>query len=184
VLEQEVKLVFDTAEAARLAVRKAGGRVVVSRRLLCDTLFDTPDGRLRRERTALRVRRDGLQGIVTFKGPTQPGPVKTREEIETSVGSADLAERIVRALGFQPSFKSEKYREEYELDDVHVTIDEAPIGIFVEIEGDPDHIERAARLMGRTPADYRLESYARLYADWCEAHGLVPGDMVFINRPS
>jgi adenylate cyclase, class 2 len=183
-LEQEVKLVFDSVEAARHAVRTAGGRLVVSRRLLADTLFDTPDDRLRRERLALRVRRDGLQGFLTFKGPTQPGLVKTREEIETSVGSPEIAERLLRALGFQPSFRSEKYRDEYELDDVRLAIDETPIGVFVEIEGEPDRIELAARQLGRTPADYRLESYARLFADWCRARGLTPGAMVFAARSS
>ncbi len=178
-VEQEVKLVFDTVGAAREAVRSAGGRLAVSRRLLADTLFDTPDRRLRDERVALRVRRDGPNGVLTFKGPVQPGPVKSRDEIETPVGSAELAERILAAAGFRPWFRSEKYREEYELDRVRVMIDEAPIGVFVEIEGDPMDIERAARQMGRTPADYRLESYARLYLSWCEAHGVPPGEMVF-----
>ena len=43
-VEQEIKLVFADVEAARQAVQTAGGRLVVSRRLLDDTLFDTPDG--------------------------------------------------------------------------------------------------------------------------------------------
>lgn len=157
----------------------AGGRLVVSRRLLVDTLFDTPDGRLRRDRVGLRLRRDGALGLLTFKGPVQPGPVKSREEIETPVANPDDTEGILTALGFRRSFRAEKYRAEYVLAPARITIDETPIGVFVEIEADPVEIEHAAGQLGRTRLDYRLESYARLYMAWCEARGLAPGDMLF-----
>ena len=178
-VEQEVKLVFESLEAARLAVTTAGGRLVVSRRLLVDTLFDTPDRRFLQEHCALRLRRDGARALLTFKGPPQPGPVKSREEIETDVGSADVAERLIRALGFERWFRSEKYREEYELGASHVAIDQTPIGVFVEIEASPIEIQRAASQLGRTPADYRVESYFRLYSDWCQARAITVKDMTF-----
>jgi len=178
-LEQEVKLVFESVEAARRAVLNAGGRLVVSRRLLVDTLFDTPDQRLRQGRCALRLRRDEAATILTFKGPIQPGIVKSREEIETKVGNADAADALLRALGFRRWFRYEKYREEYDVGSARATVDETPIGAFVEIEADPAEIERAVTLLGRTRADYRLESYARLYFRWCEERGITPGDMTF-----
>jgi adenylate cyclase, class 2 len=178
-LEHEVKLVFASIEAARQAVNAAGGRLVASRRLLVDLLFDMPDRRLQAERAALRLRRDGAQGILTFKGPVLGGPVKSREEIETLIASPDETEAILRALGFRPSFRSEKYREEYDLDAARIAVDQAPIGVFVEIEAEPAEIERAARKLGRTPVDYRLESYQRLYVDWCFRRGLQPTNMVF-----
>jgi len=178
-VEQEVKLAFESVEAARQAVIAAGGRLVVSRRLLVDTLFDSRDGRLQRERCALRLRRDAGKAFLTFKGPPQPGPVKSREEIETLVGSADVVEALLRALGFQSGFLHEKFREEYDMDAAHVTIDETPIGTFVEIEASPGEIERAAARLGRSQADYRLESYARLFMQWCEARGLTSSEMRF-----
>lgn len=178
-VEHEVKLVFESVEAARQAVLTAGGRLVVSRRLLRDVLFDTADGRMRRESTSVRLRRDGAAGILTFKGPVRPGPVKSREEVETAVADADAAERILRSLGLQPVFASEKYREEFMVGAARVVIDEAPIGIFVEIEADPGDIDAAARALGRGPDDYRLESYQRLYTAWCQARGITPGHMTF-----
>ena len=178
-LEQEIKLAFDSIEAARRAVNTAGGRLVVSRRLLVDTLFESPDGRMPANGSTLRLRRDGPQGILTFKGPTLSGPVKIREEIETAVGDADTAERLLTSLGYRPTFRGEKYREEYSIERVHVTIDEAPVGVFVEIEGDPVSIERTSGRLGRTPADYRLESYQRLHAEWCTSRGLARRDMTF-----
>jgi inorganic triphosphatase YgiF len=66
-LEQEIKLAFESLEAARRAVLTAGGRLVVSRRLLDDRLFDTADERLRRSGSAFRIRRDGDRTLLTFK---------------------------------------------------------------------------------------------------------------------
>jgi adenylate cyclase class 2 len=179
-LEQEVKLAFDTIEAARLAVTTAGGRLVVSRRLLDDRLFDTEDQRLRQSGCAFRIRRDRDTTLLTFKGPGRPGPIKSREEIETPVGKADAIEALLAALGLRQWFHGEKYREEYKVGATTVTVDETPIGVFVEIEGEADAIPQVTARLGRTPADYRLESYPRLYFEWCEAQGIRSSEMVFV----
>jgi adenylate cyclase class 2 len=179
-LEQEVKLEFETLEAARAAVADAGGRLVVPRRLIDDQLFDTADGRLSRSGTALRLRRDHDRGVLTVKGPVLPGPVKAREELETSIGDARIAEAMLTALGFQPFFRSQKYREEYTVGTTHVTVDEAPVGVFVEVEGTPDEISVATTLLGRTSKDYSLDSYMGLWRRRCREQG-IPGaaDMLF-----
>jgi adenylate cyclase class 2 len=178
-LEQEVKLAFVNVEAARQAVITAGGRLVVSSRLLDDTLFDTPDGELRRSGRALRVRRDGAHGALTCKGPVLRGPIKTREEIETPVEDADAAARILARLGYVPAFRSQKYREEYTMGEARVAVDDAPVGAFVEIEGRPEEIARVAAQLGRTDRDYCTDSYAALWRRACEARGVEPGDMLF-----
>lgn len=178
-LEQEIKLPFDTLEAAHQAVHTAGGRLVRSRRLIDDRLFDREDQSLMRAGMALRIRRDGELAVLTWKGPVQPGPVKSREEIETTVGDADTLTSIVQALGFRSWFRGQKYREDYDVDGATVVIDEAPFGVFVEIEATPDAIDAVSMRLGRTRADYRLESYPRLWRQWCEAHGRPAGDMVF-----
>ena len=183
-LEQEVKLAFVSIEAARQAVQTAGGRLVVSRRLILDRLFDTPEFDLRNQGATLRIRRDGARGYLTWKGPLRAGPVKSREELETSVGDADVAEATLLALGFRASFSSEKHREEYALDDALVTIDDTPAGVFVEIEAIPEAIARAAARLGRTPDDYRLESYPSLWRRWCEEHGQPSCDMLFSHAPA
>jgi adenylate cyclase class 2 len=178
-IEQEIKLAFESPEAARLAVTTAGGRLVVSRRLIADQLLDTADRALGSAGTACRVRREGGRAFLTFKGPVRPGPVKTREEIETAIDSADDVERILGRLGFRVVFRSEKYREEYDIAGANVTVDETPIGVFVEIEAAPEVIAHVAGLLHRTPADYRLESYPKLYFAWCAERGIAPGHMTF-----
>ena len=145
-LEQEVKLVVESVEAARRAVITAGGRLVASRRLLRDSLFDTPDQQLRQRGCGFRIRRDAERTVLTFKGPVLRDVIKSREEIETTVADADRAEAIVAGLGFRRSFYAEKYREEYALASTCVAIDETPIGVFIEIEGEPASIAVVARL--------------------------------------
>jgi len=160
-------------------VSTAGGRLDVPRRLLDDRLFDTRDQHLRQAGSALRVRRDGPGGFITFKGPVRPGVVKSREEIETNVGNADIAQAILTSLGFARWFRAEKYREEHLVGDARVAIDETPMGVFVEIEAAPETIDRVASSLGRSRADYRLESYPALWAAWCAAHGRAFSDMTF-----
>jgi adenylate cyclase class 2 len=179
-LEQEIKLQFPNLESARAAVAAAGGCLTVPRRLIDDQLFDTPDGRLGRAGTALRLRRDHDRAVLTVKGPVLPGPVKSREELETSIGDATIAEAMLTALGFQPYFRSQKFREEYTIGSTHLTVDEAPVGVFVEVEGTPEGISRVSVLLGRTPADYRLESYMELWRRRCSDSGVTePADMLF-----
>jgi len=183
-LEHEVKLAFVSIEAARQAVTTAGGRLVVSPRLIADRLFDTPEGQLRDRGETLRLRRDGGGGLLTWKGALRGGPVKTREELETSVGRPDVLEAMLAALGFRVCFQSEKRREEYALGTAHVTIDDTPAGVFVEIEAPEDEIPRVAALLGRSATDYRLESYPALWRRWCEEHGQAPCDMLFAHLPA
>ena len=179
-LEQEIKLQFHSLDAARASVAAAGGRLRVPRRLIDDQLFDTADGRLSRAGTALRLRRDHDRAFLTVKGPVLPGPVKSREEFETSIDNARVGALMLARLGFQPYFRSQKYREEYTVGDTHVMLDEAPVGVFIEVEGTPDQIRRVTALLGRTPADYQLDSYMGLWRQRCQDQGLsAPADMLF-----
>jgi adenylate cyclase class 2 len=182
-LEQEVKLAYPDVEAARLAVTTAGGHLVGSRRLLDDRFFDTYDLRLRRDSQALRIRQDGDMATLTWKGPPQPGDVKTREEIEADcTDGGDLA-AVLGALGYVPCFRSQKYREEYEIRSAVVTIDETPFAVFVEVEAAPDVIHDVVARLGRTPGDYELASYVALWRRWCAANDRPFGDMTFDQIP-
>jgi hypothetical protein len=62
---------------------------------------------------------------------------------------------------------------------VIVAIDETPVGIFVEVEGCEQGIENAAAALGRSQADYILDSYRSLFLQHREAYGLDTSDMVF-----
>jgi adenylate cyclase class 2 len=62
---------------------------------------------------------------------------------------------------------------------VIVAVDETPVGVFVEIEGSEHGIAEMARLLGRRPDDYILDSYRGLFLKCRDAAGLTGSDMVF-----
>ncbi len=179
ILEREVKLRVETADAARAAVLRTGAQPIRCRRLQEDCLLDTIDEALHHQRCVLRVRLESGKSLVTFKGPVQPSLMKLRDELETVVGDGPQLLRILEALDFHVWFRYEKYREEYALGDVIVAVDETPVGTFVEIEGGERGIRDMAEALGRRPSDYLLDSYRRLYVLDCEAHGIPPADMLF-----
>jgi adenylate cyclase class 2 len=178
-LEREVKLRFSSAEEARAAVVATGATPLLGRRLQEDSLVDTEDEQLRRRRCVLRVRVENGKSRLTFKGPVQPGAMKLREELETVVGDGALLLRVLEELGLHIWFRYEKYREEFAHEDVIVAIDETPVGVFVEIEGGEQGIAAMAEALGRTPADYILDSYRGLFLKFRDELGLTGADMVF-----
>jgi hypothetical protein len=60
-----------------------------------------------------------------------------------------------------------------------VAVDETPVGTFVEIEGGAAAITAMTRALGRTPADYLLDSYRGLYLQHCQVTGQPAADMLF-----
>lgn len=163
-IEQEVKLKFESYEAARQAVVTAGGRLVRSERTQHDLFLDTPDAALDRERTALRLRREPGVATLTYKGPPQGGPVKSRQEIETTCADGDATEAILNKLGLVELARMAKSREDYVIGEARVFIDRTAVGVFVEIEGSVEAIATTTAALGRSPADYILLSYRRLHS--------------------
>jgi adenylate cyclase class 2 len=178
-LEREVKLRFDTPEEARDAILAAGATPLRCRRLQEDCLLDTEDEDLRRRRCVLRIRTESGKSLVTFKGPVQASRMKVREEHETVVGDGAMLLRMFEELGLHVWFRYEKYREEYSAEDVTIAIDETPIGTFVEIEGGENGIVTMTEAIGRSPADFVLDSYRCLFVKHRDEHGFPASDMLF-----
>jgi adenylate cyclase class 2 len=178
-LEREIKLRFASAEEAREAVLATGATPLLGRRLQEDALLDTEDEDLRRKRCVLRVRMENGKSRITYKGPAQPSLMHVREELETLVGDGDVLLRVFGELGLHVWFRYEKYREEFSHEDVTVAIDETPMGVFIEIEGSEQGIANTTAALGRTPADYIVDSYRALFLHHREELGLDGPDMVF-----
>jgi adenylate cyclase, class 2 len=178
-LEREIKLQFETVEAARSAVLAAGGRPLLGRRLQEDSLLDTADEQLRHKRCVLRVRNENGKSRLTFKGPVQPSVMKLREELETVLGDGEVLLRVFAELGLHVWFRYQKYREEFSHENVIVAVDETPVGVFVEIEGSEEGIAAMAVALGRSPADYIVDSYRAVFLQRRDALGLTASDMVF-----
>ena len=181
-LEVEIKLALpDDLSGIRKTLETAGLEIKTSRKFEANTILDTPDLALRRKRELIRIRRVGQESILTYKGPPQPGEHKTREEIESAVADPGHMELIFARLCYHPVFRYEKFRTEFGRlgEEGVVTLDETPIGNFLEIEGAPEWIDALAPELGFSKSDYVLLSYAGLYLAHCEKHGLAASNMVF-----
>jgi adenylate cyclase, class 2 len=183
-IETEVKIPVPNSAAVLEQLDRVGLTLTAPRQFESNTLYDSSDGRLRQAGMILRLRESGDQLVITWKGPEEPGKHKSRPELETTVGSLDVMRKILCHLGFEPVFRYEKYRREFSAGKSSsgvVTLDETPIGNFLELEGPGDWIDEMARLLRFSPDDYLLESYGRLYRKFCERQGVEPRDMVFTS---
>ncbi len=52
----------------------------------------------------------------------------------------------------------------------------------MEIEGEAEWIDSTARQLGFSHTDYILDSYGKLYLDYCRKLGREPGNMVFASQ--
>jgi len=183
--ETEVKIRL-TAEASAFPDRlTALGYAVSAPKIFeSNTLYDTAGGSLRSEGLLLRLRDLGGNGVITWKGKPIAGPHKSRPEIETTVGSVETLARILNQIGFEADFRYEKYRTEFRKpgEPGVITVDETPIGWFLELEGPGEWIDQTALQLGFSPADYILESYGKLYLSDCESRGVKPSHMVFLSN--
>jgi adenylate cyclase class 2 len=178
-IEREVKLRFTSPEEARAAVLATGATPLRSRRLQEDALLDSEDESLRHRRCVLRIRTESGKSLLTFKGPILPGSMKIRDEYETVIGDGEVVQRVLEEVGLRVWFRYEKYREEYAAEDVTIAIDETPVGTFVEIEGGEDGILALTQALGRTPADFLVDSYRTLFIKHRDEFGLTGANMVF-----
>jgi adenylate cyclase class 2 len=140
-----------------------------------------------------------IRQILTFKSPTAqqlaapsdryPGSHKIREEIEAYLSDSANLVKIFEGLGMRGWFRYEKYRTTYQLPAAKswargllIELDETPIGTFVELEGPPHAIDRAATELGYTKSNYILTNYLALYAEDCRRKGIQPQNMLFSNK--
>lgn len=181
-----MKIRFRGAAAeARAWIESRGYREIHGRTLESDRVFDR-QGELRDSSQLLRLRREGSQAIVTYKGPPAAGPHKSREEIEFAVSDEAATARVFEKLGYEIAFRYEKYRTKFAIKDEPgmVTLDETPMGIFLELEGPPDWLDATAARLGLGRDAYLTQSYAKLYQEYRQAHPGVSPNMIFGQNAS
>ncbi len=166
-----------------------------------NTLYDTFQSDLRRRSMLLRVRVETPaphnkravsheRVILTSKAPPHRSPSKTpsrykeraeREQIvETKSSRRYIA--TLTSLGFRPTFRYDKFRTTFRLPNLHLDLDETPAGTFLELEGEPQAIDRAARALGFTKKAYLRATYWDLYVADCRRRGTNPKNMLFAAK--
>jgi adenylate cyclase class 2 len=190
-LEVEVKLRVRDVGALRDRLSVLGWSEKVPRSLEENWTFDFPDQQLRGKGQLLRIRQFANQCSLTFKGP----PVsfehtsehfKVREELETEVQNCQSLRLVLERIGMAVTFRYQKFRTFYSRPLVgqsprpSLTLDETPIGDYLEIEGSENDIELIAAELGYRKEDFITESYGALFLK----SSLVKKQrhMVFANR--
>jgi adenylate cyclase, class 2 len=164
--EIEIKFRIDNLLDLNRQLRAAKFRRITPRTHEMNTLYDLPGQQLRKRGKLLRLRQYGKDWVLTHKSKGKVGRHKTRLELETKVANGEMMDAILRALGYLPTFRYEKFRTEWADPRGHVVLDETPIGNFGEIEGPPRWIDQTARKLGIVPDDYITDTYAGLFFAW------------------
>jgi adenylate cyclase, class 2 len=184
--EIEIKFRVDNLRDLTRHLRAAKFRLVTPRTHEMNTLYDLPGQPLRKRGDLLRLRKYGKQWVLTHKSKGTAGRHKSRVETETRVSDGEQMNAILCALGFQPTFRYEKFRAEWSDRRGHVVVDETPIGNFGEIEGPSRWIDQTARKLGIRPEHYITDTYAGLFFAWKRRTRSAAKEMTFraIGRQS
>jgi adenylate cyclase, class 2 len=187
-LEIEVKLRAIGREDATSRLARLPALLEEERRFEDNDVYDLPDGRLAKSESLLRLRVVETRAILTFKEKVSSDlNAKVRSEAQSQVASADAIRIIFDKLGLVRVYRYQKYRSYYGWIDpagggsLQLSLDETPIGVFLELEGPKLAIDHAAGLLGYGESDYIIEDYRSLHQEWLSQRGLPPCDMVFAD---
>ncbi len=180
-MPREIEIKFRVSDLRALArkLRASGFRLVTRRTHEMNTLYDLPGEVLRNRMELLRLRKYGSSWRITHKSGSKITRHSSRVELETGVDDGTTMDAILRALGYAPSFRYEKFRAEWTDGKGHVVVDETPIGNFCEIEGPSRWIDATAKDLGQRSTDYIKKNYATLFLDWKQRSKSKATEMTF-----
>ena len=162
-----------------------------------DTYLAHPSRDFAQTGEALRIRRINCENRITYKGPKQAGPTKTREEIEILFSSGEGTfggmQAVFQALGFLPVATVKKRRTPFAIREgglvCEVVIDEVEgIGDFSEVEtlvGDvsllaasQSAVQKLAERLGLRAEHIEGRSYLRMWLENQKSSGQSQGPLV------
>jgi len=180
-MQKEIEIKFRVANRRAILrkLRDAGFRLKTSRTHEMNTLYDLPGEVLRNRKELLRLREYGKSWKLTHKSGSKAAKHSSRVELETAVDDGKKMDAILRALGYSPSFRYEKFRAEWTDGKGDVVVDETPIGDFCEIEGPSRWIDATAKKLGVASSEYITKNYATLFLEWKQEQKSGATEMTF-----
>jgi adenylate cyclase, class 2 len=186
-METEVKIRLADREAFERKLPALGFVRVTARTMERNTLYDTPDRRLRNSRQILRIRLYDGKWVLTHKsvpgGVSEEGPHKNRVETETLIEDGPVLGKVFEALGFSPVFVYEKWRAEWADATGHCVLDETPLGVYAELEGPSEWIDATAHQLGIGKSEFITLSYGRIFEAWRDETGVKVENFTFDEIP-
>jgi adenylate cyclase class IV len=158
------------AAAARSGLENAGATLTYEGRLE-DRRYDTPDRALALRDHVLRLRVYRGETIVTsldFKGPTgYADGFKVRDEFTVSAGDPVALAQLLEALGYVITREIDRQIAQFSYAGATVRFERYPrMDVLIEVEGEPDAIERAIAALGLPRERYtakRLPDFVLAY---------------------
>src|SRR5213596_171776 len=151
--ELELKARVDDPAALEAAIVEAGAELVFRGEMI-DRRYDRR-GKLEKRDEVLRLRvykpdNGSPFGVLGWKGPVSVRDgYKHRAEHEAQVAQPEAARIIFERLGYEVVLRIDRKIAEYRLAGATVRIEWYPaMDVLVEIEGEPEAIERAVRATG------------------------------------
>jgi adenylate cyclase class 2 len=181
-LEIELKFYLADFHTLRAHLLDLGAVCIGPRTFEHNVRYETEDGRLLKNNSLLRLRKD--QGTtLTFKSPPLKADprFKVYRELEVRVNDFDTMDAILRDLGFLRRQVYEKWRETWKLNDTTLCMDSLPFGNFLEIEGSPEPIIRIVHDLGLRWDERILSSYLGMFAVLRKKELLPFSDVTFNN---
>ncbi|HEU4612750.1 MAG TPA: class IV adenylate cyclase [Kofleriaceae bacterium] len=172
-IELELKALVPELATARRRIETSGARLVFAGRLE-DVRYDYEDRRLAGQDLVLRLRvyRDSsgtaTSSSLDWKGPSiLDGKYKQREELNVGLTDPDTLATILERLGLVVTMRIDRDIWQYELHGAIVRFERYPrMDDLVEVEGSPDDIESAIRVLGLSRDSFtteRLPDFARRF---------------------
>ncbi len=186
-LEIEAKFRVDsheTIEARLLSIDAMHVATMLEQNIFLDTHL----GELKSAGTGLRLRTIDFQETanpsiieLTFKGPRQPGPLKTRKELQVNVDQLQPMLLLLEELGYRETMWFEKRRTRWRYEECTIELDQMPlIGRFVEVEGpSEDEVFAVLETLGLESTELINDSYASMLNEYLRQNGIDDRRIVF-----
>lgn len=180
-IEKEIKLLINLQKVKEILnnptfkLEKSGFQRTTRR--------DTEDLTFEKQNTFIRTREDN-KNIITVKRKTHNNTeVFEREEFETEIDDIEVMNSILEILGLTKTWIMEKYRIQGQYDNVTITLDELPFGIYMEIEGEEEDIVEVANQLGLNLEGKITVTYWDLWDAYKAEHNIDPQieNIVFEN---
>ena len=172
-IEKEIKIKIEKPTEIIDKLRR-NGAVFLGGALERTVRFDTKN--LDYEKNGKFIRcRSGFNNTITLKekiNDTTSG-VRARKETEFEIEDMDKMEYILQALGLDYKRTMEKYRQQWRMNNVSITIDELCFGVYMEIEGEEAQIYKACEILGIDPNSKILVTYWDLWQEISDSKDIV-----------
>lgn len=179
-MEIEAKFFVNHLERIAERLDALGAQLRHLRTLEQNWRYDTPERTLDDGQRLLRLRKSHKVTLTYKSSAEEVGGTSQRQEYETEVSDIEQTRLLLDALGYVVTERYEKYRTEYDLGGLYITLDELPFGDFVEIEGQfVTDIQGCAADLGLDWEANITENYLLLFRRLREVIPVAEGQLTF-----